>query len=84
MSERNPKDYAIEHAAYMADSAERLLNALGEPEQDNLNVAVCATQLRTRVYEFRKRVFAIVAPHTSGPGPHGVFTIDEYREASKE
>jgi hypothetical protein len=47
---RNDKDFAIEHAGYLADSVERALksNTLIMDAEDWL-------ELHTRVYEFRKR-----------------------------
>lgn len=58
---RDEKDYAIEHAEYLAKAAENYLTAVGdevwtemtESAQDNLRDKTRA--LRGAIYEFRKR-----------------------------
>lgn len=65
---RDAKDYAIEHAGYLAKSAEVLLEFLrprmlvdaGSEYIDHVDA------LRSAIYEFRKR--AERAAHTSGQG----------------
>lgn len=53
MAERTAKDYAIEHAEYMAKAAEAVLDAGFDGGTDE---ALDARQaLRNRIYEFRKR-----------------------------
>jgi hypothetical protein len=56
--DRDTKDYAIEFGGYLATAAERHLNALGFPD-----VAETALNLRSAIYEFRKRVDRIVRHH---------------------
>jgi hypothetical protein len=62
MADRTDKDYAIEHAGYLADAAEDYLDArnryeqIGGPEtgdDDLLSDHIGA--LRSAIYEFRKR-----------------------------
>lgn len=68
LSERTPKDYAIEHAEYMAVAAERLSDAVNllavahrdehdDPDIEKAQEAVDESlrAVRDRVYEFRKR-----------------------------
>jgi hypothetical protein len=50
MAERTPKDYAIEHAGYLADAVERMLMA-----QRSIIDAGEWLELNALVYEFRKR-----------------------------
>lgn len=54
MANRTPRDYAIEHAEYMAQAAEKLLG-LASFEQDSDYVIDARNTLRDRIYEFRKR-----------------------------
>lgn len=52
MDTRTPKDYAIEHAEYMAKAAEKLLDL---PMDSGDDVLDARNALRNRIYEFRKR-----------------------------
>ncbi len=63
---RTPEDYAIEHAGYLATSAERLLAALGamalregddeDGSQDDRDAVGDHMQaVRSAIHEFRKR-----------------------------
>lgn len=60
-AERTPADYAIEHAEYMAQAAERLIDADnllsidGTPMDAIDQHSHASRQLQTRIYEFRKR-----------------------------
>lgn len=93
MTERSPKDYAIEHAEYLAKAAERLLDAAntlraleaGEdvPELGDLQHAEESYSdhyrgLTDAIYEFRKRAARAVAP---APGQGSVRNATDTRAA---
>lgn len=85
MADDTDKDYAIEHAGYMATAATDLLDAINaealereffdeddeEVEQARQSVSEAMTTLRTRIYEFEKRRDrALASSATSGVQAH--------------
>jgi hypothetical protein len=54
---RDEKDFAIEHAGYLADTVERVLRA-----ENSILDAEEWLDLNTRVYEFRKRAARVASP----------------------